>query len=196
MDYISLAIEAKKKKDFNLAIKYYQKQIVKKGVTIKVLQSAAKTYYLNKQKDLALQFYLASAHLYLHLEFKKFEKGDEYVRDLLDAVPKDKANQFPHMIGDLLYYTAALPKHVGHTYLDDKEVFKQEPDFKDYAEIYYAQILGDGSVQSKFESIRITPKEFEDIELNRYIPMGYQVLRNQIYWDKIDEVEVLRLYIV
>ncbi len=62
-------------------------------------------------------------------------------------------------------------------------------------EIYYAQILGDGSVQSKFESIRITPKEFEDIELNRYIPMGYQVLRNQIYWDKIKEVEVLKLYI-
>ena len=196
MDYITLAIEAKRKKDFGLAIKYYQKQIMEKGVSSKVLQSAAKAYYLNNQKKLALQFNLAAAHLCLRKEFEKFKSGDKEVREKLDALPLDKRNQFPHMIGDYLYYSPSLPKHVGHAYLDYEKTYAKEPEFREYAQIYFAQILSDGSADRKFEVFNINPSEFEQIEEDCYVPVGYKVLHDQIEWTKIESSDVLNIYIV
>lgn len=196
MDYISLAIEAKRKKDFGLAIKFYQRQLMENGVSSKVLKSVATAYYLNNQKTLALQFNLAAAHLCLRREFEKFKTGDDEVRKSLDALPNEKKNQFPHMIGDMLYYSASLPKHIGHAYLDYEKTYAKEPKFRGYAQVYFAQILDDGSAEAKLAAFNLNPDEFEKIEAERYIPVAYNILYQEIKWAEIESPSVLNLYIV
>lgn len=188
MNYLDLATEAKRSKKFSLAIRYYQKELKESGPTIKVLQSAAKTYYLNNQKPLSVKFNLAAIHLYLHEEFEKFRQGDKKIRFCLDDIPANYANQYPHMIGDLLYYYTEQLKHLAHSYIDNDGMYRREPKLKQFAEIYYAKMIGDDSEE-------VTDKQLKEVENKQYLPVAYELVQKEIKWSEIDNPDVLELYI-
>ncbi|MBP1916576.1 hypothetical protein J2Z23_003558 [Lederbergia galactosidilyticus] len=196
MDYMSLAIEAKRKKDFELAHKYYGAKMEQDGITAGLLRSISKIFYLEKQNYTALMFALAATHLSLFQYLQEYKNGDLNVKQALEVIPNEIIEQFPHPIGALLMHEPNTLKHIAHSYADQEEVYKDRPAVRMYAEVYYVQVLGDGSHVSKLEEFRLTPEEHLNYEENEYIPLGITIIKDQIKWSEIDNPDVSMLYLV
>lgn len=57
MNNFDLAIQAKREKNFDLALDYYEKELREEGLSVNLLQAIAKIYYLQKQNNLAVGFH-------------------------------------------------------------------------------------------------------------------------------------------
>lgn len=194
MTNISLAVEAKREGKLNKALEYYEKQLDETGVSAELFQSIAEIYYLNKQNTVSIMFYLAATHLSLHYDNQQYNSGDARIKNALDELPTEYRGQFPHPIGDMLIYESNLPKQIGHAYMDHETTFENEPEFKSYAEIYAAELLGDGSDEAKRKEYRVTKGDSLEMEAKRYMPIGFQVLVEHIEWSEIDNPNVIELY--
>lgn len=192
---MSLALEAKRKKDFKLAHKYYSAKMEQDGITSGLLRSISKVFYLEKQNYNALMFSLAATHLSLYQYYQEYKSGDLNVKQALEIIPNDVIGRFPHPIGALLMHEPNTLKHIAHAYADQEEIYKDRPAVRMYAEVYYAQVLGDGSFASKLAEFRLTPQEQMNYEENEYIPLGITIIINQIKWSEIDNPDVSALYL-
>mgnify|MGYP001214715715 CR=1 FL=1 len=195
MNNFDLAIQAKRGKNFDLALDYYEKELREEGLSVNLLQAIAKIYYLQKQNNLAVGFHLAATHLALHMDHEQYKQGDPTLLAALQQVPKHIADQFPHPIGPVLLYDSNSPRHVAHALLDREETFQKAPEFRQYAEIYYSHILGDGSHEETLRKYDLTIEDQLDFDEDRYNSVGYRFLIDMIKWSEIENPNVFELYL-
>lgn len=195
MDYFDLAVQAKRQKKFDLALEYYEKEIGQEGLSVSVLQAIAKIYYLKKQHDFSIDFYLAATHLSLYLDNEHYKRGDIGIKQALQQIPASTANQFPHPIGTLLLFDSNSPRHIAHALLDREETYRKIPEFRPYAEIYYSHILGDGSHDATLRKFNLSSRDQINFDEERYIGIGFKFLIDSIKWSQIDNPNVMDLYL-
>lgn len=195
MSTFELAVQAQRERKFDLAIDYYQQIINEKGISVNLLQSIAQAFYLKKQHDLAVSFNLAAVHLSLHTFLENYKQGDPAAVNALQSLPETIVNQFPHPIGALLIHEKNIIRHVSHALLDQEVILEKAPNLRPYAEIYYAQIIDDYTVNGVLQQYSLTEKAVLEFEVEHYLGHGYQLLLNQIKWDQLDNTDVMNLYI-
>lgn len=194
MDYLSLAVEAKRHKEFDLALYYYEKILEKEGPTVEVLRSIGQVLYLKDEKERAVTYYLAEAHLYLSTIIEKYLQGDPVTKMRLKKLPSNIAKPFPHPIGALLLSDSYKPRNIAHAVFDVDVIFEQKPVFMKHAEIYQAQILEDGSHSTKLKEYNLTLEDQEDFETKELRNPGHLLLIEHLNWPQIRKTNVMNLY--
>lgn len=194
MDYFDSAVQAKRNKEFNLALKYYEMEQKQEGLSVALLMAVAKIYYLKNERETALRFNLAATHLAMHLDYNHLKRGDFALRNALEQIPQNIRRQLPHEIAGMLYFNPNYSKHLSHAVMDSEAVFRSAPQLRPYADIYYASILGDGSDGPTYDKYNLSPKDLMEIEENEYIPTGLDILFKELKWDQIQNPDVYALY--
>lgn len=194
MDNLSLAVEAKRQKEFKLALYYYEKELEKVGPTVELLRSIGKVLYLKGEREKAVSYYLAEAHLYLSTIIEKYVQGDPVTKTRLQKLPSRIGKPFPHPIGALLLSDSYKPRNIAHAVYDVDVVFRKKPEFKTHAEIYQAHILDDGSLQGKLEKYNLTIEDQQDFETRELRNLGHSLLINRLNWPQIRKTNVMNLY--
>lgn len=195
MDYLQLALEAKRNKDFSSAFEHYQQELDQKGLSVGLLDGIAEIYYLLHDNNAAVLFNLAARHLELYFNNEGFKQGDEGITAALEQIPEEVTNQFPHPIGATLYFSYENVKDLGHAILDHEGTYEQFPDFRTHAEIYYAYVLDDGSYEETLEKFNTTHDEQQLVNDQYYVDLGFQFLIDTIAWDEIENPDVFKLYL-
>lgn len=195
MNDYDLAGQAKREGKFDLAIEYYQKVMNQEGVSIKLLQAVANVFYLKEFNDEAVAFGLAAAHLSLHIDNERYKKKDPATVNALKQIPEEITNQFPKPIGALLLYHPDIVRNISHALLDQEIIFEKEPKIRPFAEIYYAQLLGDGSETETLQKYNLTGQDVLHFEEQEYIGYGYQVVIDEIKWTELERTDVAVLYV-
>lgn len=195
MDYFDLAIQAKREKKFDLALEYYGKIGDEQGLSPNLLTSIAKVFYLKGFNSHAIAFNLASIHLGLHTDLVHYKRGDQAIAQALQQVPEKLANLFPHPIGALIAYDRNALRHLSHALVDHEGTFGQTPEFRPYADMYYALILGDGSHGQVFEHYQLSNDDLMQFEEQHYFRYAYQTLIDNIKWTEIENPNVWELYL-
>ena len=193
-NYLTLAEEAIRERRFDKALEYYEAQLEENGLSVHLLRAVGKLCYLNGQNAASLQYHIAAIHLALYINNEAYKNGDKKVIKLLEEVPENHKNQFPERIGDILLYESHPQKHIGHSYFDQQAFFEKQPELKKYADVYYAELLNDGSASEKFDEHNITKEDLTDREIKLYIPMGFSLIDKQIKWSEINNPDVYQLY--
>lgn len=194
MDYVDLARQAKIQADYRQAHHYLQEKMKAGGITSELLQRISEVFYLQGENYFALTFRLAAVHLHLYYAKQRYQADDADVRIALAGIPSNLAEQFPDPIGALLLKEMETFVHLGHCYADQTSVYKEKRAFEDYASIYHAYLLEDDSLEEVLADVRLTQKEFEQIQEKEYIPLGMTVVLSQLQWDQLDNPDVPALY--
>lgn len=194
MDYLTLAVEAKRHKEFELALEYYKKKLETEGPTVELLRSIGKVLYLKGEKERAVTYYLAEAHLYLSTIIEKYLQGDPVTKMRLQKLPSSIAKPFPHPIGALLISDSYKPENIAHAVYDVEVVFEKKPEFKKHADIYQAFILEDGSHSAKLEKYDLTVEDQKAFETDELRNLGHLVLIERLNWPQIRKTNVMNLY--
>lgn len=194
MNYIELAVQAKREKKFNRALEYYEKAIGAEGLSVGILMGIGKVFYLKGQNDFAIRFFLAGTHLSLYLNNEHYKRGDIGIKQFLQQVPDHLARVFPHPIGAMILFDMNYTRHIAHALLDREEIFQRIPEIRPYAEIYYSHVLGDGSYQQKLQKFNVTSQDQIKFDENHYNNIGYQFIIDSIKWSQIENPDVLNLY--
>lgn len=194
-DYMTLAIEAKREKDFDLAHEYYSKKMQQDAVSVGLLRAIAKVYYLQGDNYHAVVFNLAGAHLALHEYNEGYKRGDPDVQQAMQQIPVEVVEKFPNLIGALLLLESNTLKHIAHAGVDHDDTYEHSPEFQKYAEAYYAQVLGDGSHVAKLQELNLTIEDQLTYDKERYESLGLNILMDRIEWTKLDDSNVLEIYL-
>lgn len=195
MNYFELALEAKRNKDFSLALDYYQKELDTEGISVNLLNAIAKVYYLLHNNSAAVKFYLAATHLEMHQNNLQLLNGDKNIELALQQVPEEIASQVPHPVGATLFYNYNIARHISHALIDHEETYEKFPEFRKYAEVYYSAILGDGSHDEILQKHELTAQDQKTIDDQYYIDIGFQLLIDSIKWSEIENLDVVELYL-
>lgn len=188
------AIKAKREKNFDLALEYYEKIFLSEGFSENLLRAIGKIYYLKGDHNHAIKCYLAATHLSLYSDYQQYQQGDVRIRQALQQIPETLVNQFPHPIGALLLFDENSPRHIAHALLDRENTYQEMPEFRPFAEIYYSYLLGDGSHVSTLQKYNLTQNDLLAFEKEHYMNIGFQFLINAIQWTEIENTNVLELY--
>lgn len=195
MSTFELAEKAKREKKFDLALDYHQQIINDKGISVNLLQEVANIFYLKGVNDHAVAFNLAAAHLSLHVYQESYKQGDEAIKNALENFPKDLLEKFPEPIGALLTSERDTMRHLSHALMDQELIFEKAPAYRPFAEVYYAQLLDDGSEKDILKKLKITNQDVLAFDRKHYFNHGFQILLGEIKWDQLDNPNVYQLYI-
>lgn len=194
MEYFSMAVTAKRNREFDKALHYYDFDLRQNGIDVGVLMAVAKVYYLKNEYTIALKHNLAATHLAMHLNEKSLKRGDIVLKASLEQVPLELKQQLPHEVAGTLYLNVNYARHTAHAILDSAKVLQRLPQLKPYAEIYYASILGDGTEADVHRKYNVNENEVDKIEQIEYMPLGMNVLFNEIKWDQLSDIDVYKMY--
>ena len=194
--YAALAREAKREKDFTQAHTYYKQEMKSEGISTGLLRGIAKTYYLQGEHYLSVVFHLAATHLALHDFLRAFEKGDIALQQAVNQVPEEVQKMFPHPVGALLLYDNETMKHIGHAGIDHDKTYEKSPYFKMYANIYYAKLLDNGSLEHQLNEHGLTEEDLKTLEKTHYEPIGLNMILDDLKWNELHNPNVFFLYVV
>lgn len=194
-NYLALALEAKRKKDFKTAQKNYDLLFQEEGLSVEILRSIGRLAYLEGKQMNAILYYLAASHLLLCEYIDKHENEDASVQQLLDRVPRAIVDQFPYTIGGLLATEPKLLIDLAHAAFDREDVYENHPELKPLSEIYYANILGDGSLMDTLKKEGLTVEQYNERNDELYYEAGIRYAAKFIKWDEIKNPNIFEIYL-
>lgn len=156
-----------------------------------------KIAHLSNAQGLAINCYLAAAHLQIAPVKKAIEDNALPLPLKLqyDQIPADVMKQLPHESAFIILIDANTPRHLAHSFVDLSEDFlAKNPDIKKFSEIYRAHILGDGSYQSTLIKWETTQDHQIEMDETFYLPEGRDFLLKYLKWGQLDSLDVLNLY--
>lgn len=195
MDLFELAKEASRQEDFEGAHDYYVQVMEEEGFTPKLLTGISTTFYLEKINYNALLFGIASIHLTLYASYQALLAGDENIKHLLDEVPEDMREEFPHSIGMLILHQPDILTYFGHVAVDHEQAFEKNPDIRKFAEVYYARLLSKEKFEAKLKEHDLTREEVNQKDISEYIPIGIKTIIENINWAEIENNDIAKLYL-
>lgn len=194
MNRIEQAMQAKKKKQFDEALQYYQLHQREQGISAGLLHSIAKIYYLKGDGEIALRFHLAATHLTLHMDQILLQNEDEQALQALKRLPSEVRKTLPHDVAGMLYVHLNAINHIAHSLLDRPATWEEKPELQPIVKLYAARVLGDGSEHALYEQYNQTPESMQQVEQKYYLPAGFQYAFQQIKWQSLGNTDVRALY--
>lgn len=159
--------------------------------------SLGKTAHLLKQQNLAVRSYLASTHLQLSPIEKAIQSNNlpMHLSFQYDSFPKELLATLPKKSAFTIFIDVNTPRHVAHSLVDLSPVMlKENPGLSQFADIYHAHILGDGSHNRVLQRYGITANDQIETDEKIYIPYGRKFLIEELKWNQLSNQNVMDIY--
>lgn len=195
-------VTLKRQGEFDAAIKAYEAAINIDPAYTMSYMSLGKVAYLAGKHDLAIRSYLAAMHLELATVEEQIA-NNALPEDLMimksSVFTTDQLGQLPARSAFIIFLDSNTPRHFAHAFIDLnpnllESVKKDVPEIDGFVELYYAQILGDGSHQEIINQGKVNVNEQMQVEESIYIKTGQDLFFNYIRWEYVGSKDVLSLY--